>query len=245
MTELNGNTYYMKEVSGTPPGNQFSYRQYDLYTDAALTVPVNGTGFGSYTNGGRLLGIPSTGQYYKIFPKLEGTMLAGWFPGQMSINGYQRFEELATIWGDGSGARGIIWPKGSKTVLAFGTGNAGMFTYNGNGELCGPVGFQGDGVYNGPKIYDPTMGGVRGPHIFPSTGKIWAFNADELVKVKNGVKRFNEVGPYSAWSITYPYNSNNISSITYDDVNNRLYIAQSNEYGGGNVGVIHVYQITV
>ena len=120
-----------------------------------------------------------------------------------------------------------------------------MFTYNGNGELCGPVGFQGDSVYNGPKIYDPVIGGVRGPHIFPFTGKIWAFNADELVKVKNGVKRFNEVGPYSAWSITYPYNPNSISSITYDDDTGRLYIAQSNENGGGNVGVIHVYQLTI
>lgn len=245
MTQLNGNTYYMKEVSGTPAGNQFSNRQYDLYTDLAMTIPVNGTGFGAYSSGGRIDGIPTVGHYYKIFPTLEGTMLAGWAPGEMSISGYQRGEELATVWGDGSGARGMIWPAGSRSVLAIGSGNAGMFTYNGNGELTGPVGFQGDGVYNGPKIYDPISGGIRGPHIFPAVGKIWAFNADDLVLVKNGTKTFRQVGPYSSWTFNYPYNATSLSSVTYDDDAKRMYVAQSNETGGGAVGVIHVYQITV
>lgn len=43
MTQLNGNTYYVKPVTATTV---------ELYTDAARTIPVNSTGFGTYTSGG-------------------------------------------------------------------------------------------------------------------------------------------------------------------------------------------------
>ena len=43
MTELNGNTYYVKPVTATTV---------ELYTDAARTIPVNSTSFGNYTSGG-------------------------------------------------------------------------------------------------------------------------------------------------------------------------------------------------
>jgi hypothetical protein len=43
MTQLNGNTYYAKPIA---------INQIELYTDAALTTPVNSTSFGTYTSGG-------------------------------------------------------------------------------------------------------------------------------------------------------------------------------------------------
>lgn len=43
MTELNGNTYYVKPVTATTV---------ELYTDQARTIPVNSTAFGTYTSGG-------------------------------------------------------------------------------------------------------------------------------------------------------------------------------------------------
>ena len=43
MTELNGNSYYVSNVSGADA---------DLYTDSALTTPLNGTGFTAFTTGG-------------------------------------------------------------------------------------------------------------------------------------------------------------------------------------------------
>lgn len=43
MTQLNGNTYYVKPVTATTV---------ELYTDAARTIPVNSTAFGTYTSGG-------------------------------------------------------------------------------------------------------------------------------------------------------------------------------------------------
>jgi hypothetical protein len=47
MTQLNGNTYYAKPIAAN---------QIELYTDAALTIPVNSTGFGTYTSGGMAMG---------------------------------------------------------------------------------------------------------------------------------------------------------------------------------------------
>ena len=43
MTQLNGNTYYAKPVSATT---------IELYTDAALTTPLNSTAFGTYSGSG-------------------------------------------------------------------------------------------------------------------------------------------------------------------------------------------------
>ena len=42
MTELNGNWYYGKYINSTT---------FDLYTDVGMTVPLNGTAFGTYTSG--------------------------------------------------------------------------------------------------------------------------------------------------------------------------------------------------
>lgn len=47
MTQLNGNTYWVKPVTATTV---------ELYTDQACTVPVNSTGFGAYTSGGTAVG---------------------------------------------------------------------------------------------------------------------------------------------------------------------------------------------
>ena len=47
MTNLNGNTYYSKRVSDTT---------LQLYSDAALTTTVDGTGFGAWTSGGTVTG---------------------------------------------------------------------------------------------------------------------------------------------------------------------------------------------
>ena len=43
MTELNGNTYYVKPITATTV---------ELYTDQARTIPVDSTSFGTYTSGG-------------------------------------------------------------------------------------------------------------------------------------------------------------------------------------------------
>jgi hypothetical protein len=48
MTEVNGQTYYMK-ITGLTTA--------ELYTNAAMTTPLNTTGFGTYTSGGTIRGM--------------------------------------------------------------------------------------------------------------------------------------------------------------------------------------------
>lgn len=48
MTEVNGQTYYMK-ITGLTTA--------ELFTDAAMTTPLNTTGFGAYTSGGTITGL--------------------------------------------------------------------------------------------------------------------------------------------------------------------------------------------
>lgn len=65
MTQLNGNTYYVKPVTAT---------SVELYTDQARTVPVNSTGFGSYTSGGTASGTFGPKFHFGIMvKKLFGT----------------------------------------------------------------------------------------------------------------------------------------------------------------------------
>lgn len=48
MTQLNGNKYYVKNET-SPAGSNL-----ELYSDSGLTTPVNGTGYSTYTSGGKL-----------------------------------------------------------------------------------------------------------------------------------------------------------------------------------------------
>lgn len=65
MTQLNGNTYYVKPVTATTV---------ELYTDQARTIPVNSTGFGAYTSGGTASGTFGAKFHFGIMvKKLFGT----------------------------------------------------------------------------------------------------------------------------------------------------------------------------
>jgi hypothetical protein len=60
MIELNGNSYYAK-ITGA--------QTFELYSDEALTVPVDTTGFGAYTTGGVYFGEFGLRQIWTVFAK--------------------------------------------------------------------------------------------------------------------------------------------------------------------------------
>lgn len=55
MTDLNTNSYYVDQLSSSTFG---------LYSDSGLATPVNGTGFGAYTDAS-----PNTAKWTKVIPK--------------------------------------------------------------------------------------------------------------------------------------------------------------------------------
>lgn len=184
---------------------------------------------------------PTTAMTYKIQPTMEGTALAVYGIGDLAA---LRNYEPNYVWSYEQGAKGTCFPAGSKTVLSIGNGGGGMWTYSGNGEITGGDVYLGGGLFNGAKTFDPSAL-TRGPHAYSLTNgcKIWAYDADELVKVKQGTKTYTQSQPYAVFSITLPY-TQSMASIAYDDATGRLYIAQPPDYIGGN-GAIHVFQITV
>lgn len=97
MTQLNGNAYYAKIVNAY---------QYDLYTDAAMTVGLNGTSFGTYTAGSSssinyIDGDQQTGFGYGNLVSLDSTasnmvvVTSGGVNGIVNVYWYSR---IGTSW---------------------------------------------------------------------------------------------------------------------------------------------------
>lgn len=61
MTDLNGNAYFVDQQNAST---------FALYSDAALSVPVDGTGFGAYTDAS-----PNTATWKKVIPKTSAETL--------------------------------------------------------------------------------------------------------------------------------------------------------------------------
>lgn len=121
---------------------------------------------------------------------------------------------------------GVAFPAGSRSVLFIGAHGTGPFCY-GTVEECG----------------DDPVQPYHGPHAYPYVFQIWAYDALDLLAVKNGTMQPWQVQPYALWYLNDMADPGHasISGAFYDSTNRRLYIT---EVYGGNPHV-HVYQITV
>lgn len=227
-TELNGNTYYLKYTGG---GSNFS--DCDLYSDINLTSAVNGTSYGSYTTGGTINGTPTSASSYITYPILQGRQLVGYKDG----TDLQRFQEgvITPIWSWNSGARGMCIPDGTRSLLFFGNGSDGKGIYSPRYYIASQSNY-------GPIGYDP-VGQGTGPHAYPYSIRIWAYDLDELAKVYRNEKTYNDLKPYGVFTLQLPgAGSSEITSANYDPETRRVYIATGQGPGGG--AVVHAYQIT-
>jgi hypothetical protein len=132
-------------------------------------------------------------------------------------------------------------PNGTKSLLFIGRSGDGYNIYGTPGN-----------VYGGIRIYDPESIN-QSPHSYPYTGKIWAYNLDELAAVyaNPGTVGFNSVKPYSVWNFTLPgagvFGSRYCVGATYDPSTRILYMAASvadspTGFGFGRVAV-HAYLV--
>jgi hypothetical protein len=120
---------------------------------------------------------------------------------------------------------GMAFPPGSRSVLFIGRQGLGPYCY-GIGSDCG----------------DPADDS-KGTHAYPYQHQVWAYDANDLVAVKNGRKLPWEVRPYATWSLDDMDTSGGaaIRSAGYDPLTGRLYIAQA----FGDDPRIDVYQLAV
>lgn len=146
--------------------------------------------------------------------------------------------------------KGIIFPRGSRTVLFFGRRGTGIFCY-GEGKsdpalhntYCDPA-------Y--PEVlccYDPADSS-KGGHAYPYVYLVLAYDARDLLSVKRGEKQTWEILPYGVWELDLPFANDNPSILgaSYDPSTQRIYISQD---GGdkpgccGHLPVVHVYHVNM
>ena len=127
--------------------------------------------------------------------------------------------------------KGIVFPQGTSTVLFFGRTGLGVSCY-GPGSDCG----------------DP-VDGSKGTHAYPYGYYAWAYDANDLVDVKNNLKQPWEVVPYAHWEFDLPFGSDDahILGAAYDPENQRIFLSQSHgdAYGLDPLPIIYAFHVNV
>jgi len=129
-------------------------------------------------------------------------------------------------WTFGSNVKGVAFPAGTRTVLFFGRQTLAT-------EYC-----YGPGTDDPELHLQPTEGGTwcydlcdqsKGGHGYPYRHYVWAYDANELVDVKNGLQEPWEVEPYLGWALREMEDAGcaGIRSAAYDPETRRVYITQA------------------
>ncbi len=140
-------------------------------------------------------------------------------PGETTGN---RYFNLATK------IKGVVFPNGTRSVLFFGRQGTGKYCY-GEGSTCG----------------DPSDP-YKGTHAYPYVYQIWAYDANDLLAVKNGSKQQHTIQPYGLWNFTMPFEKSQgthlIGGAAYDPSRNLVYISQ--ECADNNCSpIIHAFKV--
>lgn len=116
---------------------------------------------------------------------------------------------------------GIVFPSGTRSVLFFSRHGYGPRTY---------------------KVDDGGCGGIHGEGAAPYRRQVTAFDANDLLAVKNGTKNPYDVRPYEWWTLSGPQSTCadfRYSGLAYDPISRRIFAAF--EYG--TRPEIHVWQV--
>ncbi len=144
---------------------------------------------------------------------------------------------------------GIVFPQESRSVLFFGRRGVGDFCY-GEGKSDPDV----HNTYCDPDYptvlccYDPVGVGSKGYHSYPYVYQVFAYDALDLLSVKNGQKEMWEIVPYDVWEPDFSFGNDDpkIVGAAYDPATQRIYLAQG---GGdkpgccGHLPLIQVYHV--
>jgi hypothetical protein len=125
---------------------------------------------------------------------------------------------------------GIIFPVGTRSVLFFGRHGVGTWCY-GPGADCN----------------DPADSS-KGTHAYPYKHQVWAYDANDLLAVKNGTKQQWEIQPYAVWILALPFDNTGgmmqIGGAAYDSATGRIYISQLLA-DTLNTPIIHVFKVNI
>ncbi|MFN7978433.1 MAG: fibronectin type III domain-containing protein [Vicinamibacterales bacterium] len=162
-------------------------------------------------------------------------MLVGYPNAHQTLGVYDKpnpYFSSATMMG------GVAFPAGTRSVLFI--GRVGTTYCYGNGS-SNPA--EHNVLVNGEwSCYDPTNM-YKGPHGYPYKHMVWAYDANDLLAVRQGLKNAWDVLPYTSWYLTDMDNTGDaqMSGATYDIATRRLYVVAKT---GGTTPTVHVYEIS-
>ncbi len=142
------------------------------------------------------------------------------------------------VFGGGTSIKGVVFPRGSRSVLFLGTQGIGKFCY---GEGTSNQALNGKPTPDGTiYCYDPADSS-KGTHAYPYVPEVWAYDANDLKQVRHGHKRPWQVRPYATWRLHLPFASPNIGGAAYDPARGLIYVSQ--QYVDGAAPVIDVFRV--
>ena len=109
-----------------------------------------------------------------------------------------------------------------------------FFGKHGMGSYC-----YGTGGSSGGDCLDPDDNS-KGIHSYPYRSQVWAYDANDLIAVKNGQKQSYDVRPYAVWQLDPSFVD--MQGVAYDSATQRLYVSQV--YADDTRPMIRVYQVT-
>ena len=154
------------------------------------------------------------------------TTLGGWSSSQPT-------QFNSTVGGFDLTGMGAIFVPGSRSVIYFGAMGTGNFYYGEAAAANDP-----NRIWKGPHS-------VGGNYVWQA----WAYDASDLVAVKNGQKNPWDVVPYATWNFNLPTSdgAKEFGGATFDPVSGRLYLSEMNVDNSrsqyDNCPIIQVFQI--
>jgi hypothetical protein len=170
---------------------------------------------------------------------IPATAVVGYPLEHPTIGGY---DSNGQLFNGATSVAGVVFPSGTRSVLFIGRQSSNFCYGEGTGDSRldrQPVPGENGVIY----CYDPTSP-YKGTHGYPYKPFVWAYDANDLVAVRNGTKQPWEITPYAAWTFDMPFESSarQIGGVAYDAASRRLYL--SGTFEDGEAPLIHVFEIT-
>jgi hypothetical protein len=153
-------------------------------------------------------------------------------------------ESNGTLYNTTQWMGGMVFPNGTSTVLFFAGRKA-------KGQFCYGPGTDDQSLHMTPYpgapqsenwCYDP-VNHDKGTHGYPYAHFVYAYDAKDLVAVKNGQKAMWQVVPYATWEFDLPfqYAQRVLPGVAYDPLTKRIYMTAAN--ADVYKPIVHVFRV--
>jgi hypothetical protein len=195
--------------------------------------------------GGSIVSLQSWGPSVSVFNPsdvgVKSPVPATLVVGYPSSNPLHDFSSANPYFNAATSIGGVVFPAGARSVLFFGTHGLGAYCYGPGTSDPNQAGQPADGGVD-VWCYDPASGS-KGSHNYPYVAYIWAYDANDLLAVKNGQKQPWEIKPYGTWTLDFPDGGTAINGAAYDPATQRIYISEP--FGDGDLSLIRVYTVQI